>query len=243
MACGKQSAFSDSSIENDFSTAILPIDSAIEPHSGKPYCRTHYPYSAEYIEAKQLQYAQWEAEGQQRRDMLEQYVRLQEAATSLNSMNDLLRRALDHLDMETPKFESPSSTSRKSEALDIDGLVFRLEQAEYHHECPSWWVQGKELSRLALLQHRSVGEWAVFELDPMTGGLRSCTSDVQFDSREWVQLFFDFAFSGILKTSSGYEGASRVRKPLRLFFLTIFSLPRGLGRGEEATDGTVSGTR
>ena len=26
-------------------------------------------------------------------------------------------------------------------------------------------------------------------------------------------------------------------------FLTIFSLPRGLGRGEEATDGTVSGTR
>src|SRR5438270_4500554 len=27
------------------------------------------------------------------------------------------------------------------------------------------------------------------------------------------------------------------------FFLTIFSLPRGLGRGEEATDGTISGTR
>jgi len=26
-------------------------------------------------------------------------------------------------------------------------------------------------------------------------------------------------------------------------FLTIFSLPRGLGRGEEATDGTISGTR
>ena len=120
---------------------------------------------------------------------LSSMLRLQEAATSLNSMNDLLRRALDHLDMETPKFESPSSTSRKSEALDIDGLVFRLEQAEYHHECPSWWVQGKELSRLALLQHRSVGEWAVFELDPMTGGLRSCTSDVQFDSREWVPLF------------------------------------------------------
>ena len=37
MACGKQSAFSDSSIENDFSTAILPIDSAIEPCIGDAY--------------------------------------------------------------------------------------------------------------------------------------------------------------------------------------------------------------
>ena len=43
---------------------------------------------------------------------------------------------------------------------------------------------------------------------------------------------------------SGYEGASRVRKPYDFSsFLTIFSLLRGLGRDEEATDGTVSGTR
>ena len=66
------------------------------------------------------------------------------------------------------------------------------------------------------------------------------------DNRDMVMGFvavcvgcssFRFAFSG-------YERASRVRKPYDFSsFLTIFSLPRGLDRGEEATDGTISGTR
>jgi len=44
---------------------------------------------------------------------------------------------------------------------------------------------------------------------------------------------------------SGYEGSfAGANSPYDFSsFLTIFSLPRGLGRDEEATDGTVSGTR
>jgi hypothetical protein len=113
--------------------------------------------------------------------MLAESRRLAESATSLSSMNDLLRRALNRLDMKTPDIESPLSEP-KIETVGVDGLFFHLEQAQYH-QCPSWWIQGKDLSRLALLQH-AAGEWTVFELDPNTGGFRSSTSGFQSDSRD-----------------------------------------------------------
>src|SRR5207302_5388416 len=52
---------------------------------------------------------------------------------------------------------------------------------------------------------------------------------------------------GVALLDLHFLGTSELRGCESLYdfssFLTIFSLSRGLGRGEEATDGTISGTR
>lgn len=157
-------------------------------HRGLPYCTSHYPFSAGHLAFQEREaacseayQAAYDAYCNEREALLAHIAETEQLARGLEEMNARLTSALQRLEIRTPSVTEPISHTSSRDLIRVDGLNFELETAQYPQ---SFWILGSDGDRLAVCAQQGDKGWAVFQLDPNTGGLRNTNDRFLARSRE-----------------------------------------------------------